>query len=95
MDYGIHLLRTNAERLGTGESRHGARRGFHLSVCILVRSDGISVSRSNQEQALNLIFETAGLAFSDFRMAQRTKELARNHKTALRIFSIRAVFMTP
>jgi hypothetical protein len=30
----------------------GAWRAFHLGVCIPVRPNGVSVSRSNQEQAL-------------------------------------------
>jgi hypothetical protein len=47
-----------------GESQDGARGGFHLRVCIPVRSDGISVSQSNQGQALNLISETARSAQS-------------------------------
>jgi hypothetical protein len=42
-----------------GESQDGARPGFHLGVCIPVRSDGVSVSHSNQEQRLNPIFEAA------------------------------------
>src|SRR3974377_1355050 len=32
-----------------GGSQDGARGGFHLGVCIPVRPDGVSVSRSNQE----------------------------------------------
>ena len=38
--------------LGMGESQDDARRAFHLRVCIPVRPGGVSVSRSNEEQAL-------------------------------------------
>jgi hypothetical protein len=44
----------------TQHARYSARRAFHLSGCILVRSDGVSISRSNHEVTLiwSLVFKS-------------------------------------